>query len=80
MQDNVDEIFELFRKFSGELQSLLLKIMLSQLQKNWKQICLKSPLQRLGKLLVDVKLKTFEKNVGTKTVRKQLGYEKRMQA
>ena len=67
------------RKLSGELQSPLLKIILSQLQKKWKQICLKSLLQRLGKLLVDVKLKTFEKDVGTKIVRKQLGCEKKMQ-
>ena len=55
MQDNVEEVLELLNKLMGELQSPLLKNTKSQLRKELVQICLKSLLQRLGKLLVDVK-------------------------
>ena len=56
IQGNVEEILELSHKLLGELQSPLLKIYIySQQRKELEQICLKLLLQRLGKLLVDVK-------------------------
>ena len=52
----------------------LIKKYIAQLQKESEQIYLKLLLQRLEKLSGDEKkLETFAKDVGTKTVRKQLG-------
>ena len=55
MQDNIEEVLELLNKLLGESQSPLLKSIKSQLRKELEQICLKSLLQRLRMLLVDVK-------------------------
>ena len=70
MQDNVEELLELYHKLLGELQSPSLKKCIVPAAKELGQICLKSLLQRLGKLLVNIK---NSKHLQKMWVQKQFG-------
>ena len=72
LQDNVEEVLELLHKLLVELQSPLLKNYIIPAAKKMEQICLKSLLQRLGKLLVDVITQNIRKRSGNKNSSKQL--------
>ena len=78
IQDKVeDQVLELLHKLLGELRSSLLKKHSPNCKKKLEQICLKSLLQRFGEIVCGrKKLKTFAKDIGTKTVRKHLGGQK----
>ena len=77
----MEEVLELWHKLLGELHSLLLKILHSQLRKKLEQICLKSLLQRLGKLLVDIKTRNICKIRGNRNSSEAIGrWRKEIQA
>ena len=76
MQDNVEEVLKLSHNFLGELQSPSLKYIVPAAKRNGADLFENGALE-IGEVVSGrKKLKTFAKDVGTKTVRKQLGVEK----
>ena len=74
MQDSVEEVLELLHKLLGELQSPLLKKYIVPAAKRIGADLFEIAAPEIGEVVSGrKKLKTFAKDVGTKTVRKQLG-------
>ena len=74
MQGSVEEVLVLLHKLLGELQFPSLKNIYSQLQKRTGADLFEIAAPEIGEVVSGQKnLKTFAKDVGTKTVRKQLG-------
>ena len=78
MQDSVEEVLELLHKLLGELQSTLLKKHIVPAAKRIGADLFEIAAPEIGEVVSGLKkLKTFAKDVGTKTVRKQLGAGKK---
>ena len=74
MQDSVEEVLELLHKLLGELQSVFFKKYIVQAAKGIGANLFEIAAPEIGEVVSGRrKLKTFAKDVGTKTVRKQLG-------